>query len=396
MLPAFTNLAERVDRTWSECGYDHEKFSSVATESLEQAELPDFPALARALSAGLALPHQRRLDQSFGQPAITLYHDSRFVIEALCWHTGSPAIHQHSFSGAFRITTGRSVHSRFQFTEEERVCGPIAAGTLELLGVDVLDHHSVTSIQSGTGLIHSAFHLDNPSMTVIVRTHDYDEPEYTYLPPGIAFDPSLRSETLHKQLQLLDTMHSAAHPAYAECVTLAVGSSDIYDGMEVLIRAQNHSLQESLRQEFMALYRKRHGSQAEPIIRAVDEQRRRMQLISLRRSVTDGDGRYFLACLLNAFDLPSFRKLVTAHSTDGHAARTVVANGLRAMFGIGPVAEPLLELAAKAMLEAVPAAEFPAWAVPRSGRLEAGDAEILEQIYRKLEAHPLFRPVLRA
>jgi hypothetical protein len=396
MLPVFTNLAERVNRLWSECGYDHEKFPFLAAESLEHAELPAFTTLARALSAGLSLPRQRRLDQSFGQPALTLYHDDRFVIEALCWHTGSPSIHQHSFSGAFRIATGQSAHSRYRFTEKDRVDGAIAVGTLELVDVHVLDQNSVTCIQSGNDLVHSAFHLDNPSMTVIVRTHDYPDPEYTYLPPGIAFDPSARNETLHKRLQLLDTLYSVGHPSYAECVALALGSSGIYEGMEVLIRVQNHGLEESLRLEFMARYLERHGPVVEPVIRAVEEQRRRMQLISLRRSVTDGDGRYFLACLLNSFDHASFRKQVAVRTADDQGAYAAVATGLRSMFGMGTEAEPLLLLAGRAMLEAVATAEFPAWLASINGHLGAEDTNLLEQIYLKLNAHPLFRPVLGA
>ena len=48
------------------------------------------------------------------------------------------------------------------------------------------------------------------------------------------------------------------------------------------------------------------------------------------------------------------------------------------------------------MLEAVATAEFPAWLASVSGQLEAGDVSLLEQIYQRLGAHPLFRPVLRA
>lgn len=77
----------------------------------------DFGALARGVCEGGRLPPQRGHDQGFGQPAITLYSGERFLIEALCWHTGTPAIHHHAFSGAFRVMTGRSVHSRYSYSE---------------------------------------------------------------------------------------------------------------------------------------------------------------------------------------------------------------------------------------------------------------------------------------
>ena len=395
MLPVITNLTEQVDRRWAESGYDPEEFSSLAAQSLEQITPPDFTTLARALSGGLPLPRQRRLDQSFGQPALTLHYDDRFVIEALCWHTGSPAIHQHSFSGAFRVTTGRSVHSRYRFTEQYRLADTIAVGTLELLEVDVLDQTSVTRIQRGAALIHSAFHLDNPSMTVIVRTHDYDEPEYTYLPPSIAFDPSARNETLHKRLQLLDTLNSVGHPTYSECVELALGSSDIYEGMEVLMRVHRHGLEESVLQEFVAQYVKRHGSRVEPLIHAVEEQRRRSQLVSLRGSMRDSDGRYFLACLLNSFDGLSFVRQMATHNASDPKAHIAVAAGLRSLLGMGPEAEPLLRLASTALLGGVASEKFPTWlASTTSEHVDAENAELLEQFYRQLSTHPLLTPML--
>jgi hypothetical protein len=383
-----------VDRRWAESGYDPDKFSSLAAESLEQSALPDFTTLARALSEGLPLPRQRRLDQSFGQPALTLHHDDRFVIEALCWHTGSPGIHQHAFSGAFRVTTGRSVHSCYRFTKRHGLADNIMIGSLELLDVEILDQASVTRIQRGTALVHSAFHLDNPSMTVIVRTHDYNEPEYTYLPPGIAFDPSSRSETLHKRLQLLDTLRVVGHPAYAECVALAIGSADLYEGMEVLMRVHNHGLEEPVLQEFVAQYVKRHGPRVEPVVRAAEEQRRRSQLVSLRGSMKDGASRYFLACLLNSFDRASFARQMAAHSAEDWKPHDAVAVGLQKMFGLGAAAEPLLGLASTALLEGVALDEFPAWLVATSEDVGAENAEVFNQFYRQLTTHPLLAPVV--
>ncbi|MGH7868769.1 MAG: hypothetical protein ACREP9_14340, partial [Candidatus Dormibacteraceae bacterium] len=176
MVAIVESLTREIDGAWAKADYDKDRFSEIALRSLNQSLDLDFSALARLVSSGLELPQQRRLDQGFGQPALTLYHGERFVVEALCWHTGSPAIHQHAFSGAFRVATGRSVHARYSFTEHERLETRVSLGTLELKGVDLLDVGMVTEIPRGRGLIHSTFHLDNPSMTIIVRSHDEYEP----------------------------------------------------------------------------------------------------------------------------------------------------------------------------------------------------------------------------
>src|SRR5450759_3811245 len=179
MLPVISRIVEQVDRRWAEAGQRLDGFPELAAQALEDHEPPDLTELAEALSRGLTLPRQR-----------PLHHGERFVVEALCWHTGSPAIHQHSFCGAFRVMTGRSVHGRYRFTERERVAPGVAVGDLELVATEVLDRTSVTRIPAGASLIHSAFHLDNPSMTVIVRTHDSGDAEYTFLRPGVAYVPA--------------------------------------------------------------------------------------------------------------------------------------------------------------------------------------------------------------
>jgi hypothetical protein len=37
-------------------------------------------------------------------------------IEALFWVDGTTSIHQHSFSGAFQVLAGKSIHSRYRST----------------------------------------------------------------------------------------------------------------------------------------------------------------------------------------------------------------------------------------------------------------------------------------
>jgi len=393
MLPVISRIVEQVDRRWAEAGQRLDGFPELAAQALEDHEPPDLTELAEALSRGLTLPRQRRLDQSFGQPALTLHHGERFVVEALCWHTGSPAIHQHSFCGAFRVMTGRSVHGRYRFTERERVAPGVAVGDLELVATEVLDRTSVTRIPAGASLIHSAFHLDNPSMTVIVRTHDSGDPEYTYLPPGVAYEPAARSETLHKRLQLLDTLNAAGHPSYGECVELALHTTDVYEGMEVLLRVHNHGLPPTVLDDVTGRYVQRHGPSVRPLVDAVREQQRRSQLLALRATVRDPDVRYVLACLLNAFDRASFAGQLGIGSLGADAADAMAAC-LRQVLGMTVDAEPVLGVASMAMLEGLGADAFRGWVAEQAGAaLGEEQGELLENLYRQLRDNPLLTPL---
>jgi hypothetical protein len=64
----------------------------------------------------------------------------------------------------------------------------------------------VRQILSGDRFIHSLFHLDRPSVTMVVRTkHDSGtDPQYSYFPPGIAYDPFVADERLSRLVRFLD------------------------------------------------------------------------------------------------------------------------------------------------------------------------------------------------
>src|SRR5262245_58504895 len=78
-------------------------------------------------------------------------------------------------------------------------------GELTFQSAEVLVSNEVRTIVPGDRFIHSLFHLNCPSISVVVRTTlpaDYS-PQYEYLPPGIAIDPFYEPEPLMTQLRLL-------------------------------------------------------------------------------------------------------------------------------------------------------------------------------------------------
>ena len=394
MLTAVRALAADLDRAWRRAGYERDAFGELAADLLDRPLGLDVATLARGVCGGVELPRQRRLDQGFGQPAITLHHGERFVVEALCWHTGSPAIHQHAFTGAFRVVTGRSVHGRYSFTETGRVEPRLAFGDLRLDRVELLDDTVVTAIPFGARLVHSAFHLDDPSMTVVVRTHDEGGPEYSYLPPGVAFDPAARSPALHKRLQLLDTLHRSSPELYAECVHAAIDGGDLYDAMAAVMRAGGHALDGATFGSFVDHLVDRHGPPAEPLVPALAEERRRGALVRLRASLTDADDRHLVACLISFRDRASLLDQMVRYHGDPAEARRHLASGVAAVLRVPDKTRGLVALAVSAVVDDGPADAFPDWAARRSGPpLGADDSVLLAELYPKLLDHPLLLPL---
>jgi len=67
----------------------------------------------------VSLPEQQDIEGRFGNPPITMFSGARFYIDVYYWLDGTTAIHQHSFTGAFQVLLGSSIHSRYSFREDK-------------------------------------------------------------------------------------------------------------------------------------------------------------------------------------------------------------------------------------------------------------------------------------
>lgn len=392
MFPTIEILAKDIDAAWSGVDYAEENFCEIAAKHLNRTLDLDFATVALRICEGAVLPEQRRLDEGFGQPALTLYSGPRFLIEALCWHSGTPAIHQHAFSGAFRVLTGQSVHSRYSFIERDHL-GQLTLGELRLEGVELLDGNSIVEIPRGEGLIHSTFHLDSPTMTLVVRTHQTSGLEPTYLPPGVAYESSARSLSLHKRLQLLDTLNQTASAFYLDCVRAAIDHSDEYAGMAVVMRAGSHVDQST----FLALterLRERHGPKASLVVAALVEERRRSTIVRMRSAVTDKDSRFFLASLLSFSRQKELFHAMVQRYHDPVIARQHIVDGVAGLLGGDSDRQIVTATAADAILDGVPASLFPERAARLWQRtLNTQEVASLERFYGQILEHPLLAPL---
>jgi hypothetical protein len=94
---------------------------------------------------------------------------------------GVTSVHQHSFCGAFQVFLGSSIHSQFNF-EENQTINPTFHRQIILREVELLSEGDIRRIMPGSQYIHSLFHLDRPSATVIIRTYKTPDrqPQYEY------------------------------------------------------------------------------------------------------------------------------------------------------------------------------------------------------------------------
>src|SRR6266478_4907764 len=217
-MQAFAELGALIEHRWCDSNYDESVFPGLAAEALSEANLIeriDPWEIVRWVHSTPNLPEQMDLEARFGNPPITIFVGPRFYIDAYYWLDGTTSIHQHSFSGAFQVLLGGSVHSRYSFREDKIINEHFSAGELTLEEVQLLKLKDVRTIRAGRNFIHSLFHLDRPSATITIRTEHTPSAalQYDYRKPHFALDPFFRNPALIKKLQTIGLLLGMKHKA---------------------------------------------------------------------------------------------------------------------------------------------------------------------------------------
>jgi ribulose-5-phosphate 4-epimerase/fuculose-1-phosphate aldolase len=284
----------------------------------------DLKALTRSFLREDEQPFQTA--SGFGQPELVVFDDPRFYIQILFWLDGTTQIHQHEFSGAFHVLAGSSLHAEFAFANVRPVTAHFRLGDLQLTGTELLETGRTVPITSGGASIHSLFHLETPSVTVVVRTHSDPGtgPQFTYLPPHVAVDPFFSDALTTRRLQLLDVLDRTGAEDYAEVVRAMVASLDYERGFFTLQNCLVALQERGEWEETWDVFAKKHGPLAAYAAPTLEEIVWRDRLVNLRGSIEDADHRFFLALLLNVPRASDILSLVAARFP-GDPVTTVLA-----------------------------------------------------------------------
>lgn len=321
LLSRFTDLGHRIGAAWKARRREERVFPEIARRVLEETAIErhyTFESLALELAAADPLPAQNILDESFGQPPMTVFQGDGFNVELLFWIDGLVTIHQHGFSGAFSVFEGSSVHTRYRFTEKKRVNATVLFGDLQLESAELLSRGDVREIIAGRPLIHATFHLERPTVTLVVRTERDHEglPQYDYRPPSLAFDPFASRALLRKRLQFLRMLHRSRRESYWAAAASILASGDFLTAYFVL--EQGYTLTDAAekseaahdRDRLVALARAGHEDDVDALVPVLEAGAARRFLIGRRDAETDAEMRFFLALVLTVPDRRTLLDLV--------------------------------------------------------------------------------------
>ncbi len=115
-------------------------------------------------------PKQWSPDHPFGDSRFTLFYHENFIIELNIWQTEFTSVHEHAFSGAFRIIHGEALEVQYCFKVEESIAENIHLGSLKRDTVRLLNSGDQAKIVFGSDYIHNLIHLKNPTCTLIIRS----------------------------------------------------------------------------------------------------------------------------------------------------------------------------------------------------------------------------------
>lgn len=324
-LEKINELGISLEKLWRRSNYNENSFLDIAVETIRAINsLPHIDP--KKLVAGFCETLEGLKKSSFNFSDITfkLYEGMKFSIDFLLWMEGTTTIHQHSFTGAFTVYHGQSLHCIYDFKDRIKINSRFHEGTLKLEKSEILSPGDIREIPNSTCLIHSLFHLWSPSATIVIRTKkDIDAgPQFNYMKPYFAIAPELMdsitynlSRTLLKFIELdrglaLKALRSACtrlslDGIYAICSFLirkGVPGDDIINVIKSFDCTFSMKLEAVL----------------------IEEQKNR-QLINLRRTILNPEQRNILACLLN---LPDYKSIHEAIKTlnDSNDVNTIICN----------------------------------------------------------------------
>ncbi len=303
MISYFQNLGERIERAWLERNYDEEVFSLLAQEALEQdpptenVEVADIIDWVFAASHTFRQPHRAYL---FGEPPVMLFQSIRFYVEALFWLSGTTTIHEHSFSGAFAVLAGSSVHSHWRFVTERVINSRMLCGQLGRVHTEILHPGSMRPIHAGDRLIHQLFHLDLPSVTIVVRTYGERRhlPQYSYLLPGLAIDREDGDELRRRRLIFLDGMARGQIDGLQKYACRLIASCDLETLFYMFSTLSSQKVDQDLLEDLYGIARERHGDIVDLFRSVCDGERRTRVVTALRSKIHDPEARFLLALLM--------------------------------------------------------------------------------------------------
>jgi hypothetical protein len=330
-MKVINELGNHVEKLWRAKNYNEELFPAIAADALREFDVPSKLSIwdiATWTLDQIELPQQQDLGARFSDLPITIARFPRFHIDVYYWYDGATAIHQHSFCGAFQVFEGSSLHSNYEFLVEEKLNFFSEIGKINLKQVQLLKKGDVREIADGKRFIHSLFHLDQPSVTLIVRTirTPLSLPQFSYRKPNLAIDPYFEDANVVKKIQVAIMLIRMKRVDADEQIAELLKGSDLLVCYHILSAIRPHLTDNQLEKTFgvshsrftnlIGVVQETHGKSAETLPQIFAQELKGEEISGRRSLITDAEHRFFLALLLNLDEKEHILKMIAERFPD--------------------------------------------------------------------------------
>jgi hypothetical protein len=339
-MEVFQEIGAFVSQRWKASNYNERTFPAIASEALELWPPHRSATVWDVVKwAGVAdvLPRQDDLEAKFGNPPLTIYYGRGFSIQVLFWLHGVPSVHQHGFSGAFHVMLGSSIHSKWAFEATETIETRLVLGDVTFRDAEILRAGDSRPILAGAQMYHATFHLERPSVSVVVRTtrEEDKEPQYRLLPPSVAWADQSTIPTVTRQLQVLEMLLNCGRRAdFIELCLHILATKDAYTMFRILHSTLHRVEDEQEQHDLISAARRRHPRIIDPILRAIELEVVGRRIIALNKAIENEELKFFLALLRNIPTSIAIRQL-TAERYPSHDVIAKIIGWIRELSNTG-------------------------------------------------------------
>jgi hypothetical protein len=346
------------------------------------------------------LPRQFDPRSSFGNFALTVAAREGFHIDLLVWTDSTTAIHQHGFSGAFHVLQGSSLHTLWSFDEDRRWSERLRQGRLSVRSTEWLGVGSTRPILPGASMIHSLFHLEQPSMTIVVRTPSTASAAspLNYVRSGLAYHPHHETEQIAKTRQLLCMLWGSGNPQRMRWAQAALAEFDAHSAARIVLALASFASQGETK-TLIEIAARADAGFADLLQATLRNRERDHALVNLRGQTCSPRHRMLLALVLNLPDRTAIDQALRQIVPD-EAPAAWLWETLRSMHDTpGRLRDRpnLLGLALNDVSEEVLQLLLRGRSVDDISRTIATEAELVEDVRAlclTLSASPLLRPLV--
>lgn len=261
------------------------------------------------LAATKKLPEQEDVHASFGEPPITVVNREEFYIQVLFWRDGTTRVHQHAFSGAFGVLIGSSIHVEYTFETHTRASEGFRTGRLSHASTEYLQRGACRAILSGDQFIHSVFHLDAPTVSIVVRNHgDRDATTQLAYRPTIAVDTFATSQEHQRRVQLLALVCDEDEHTADAIVCSMIEQSSPAECYLLLEHLTKHRGRVGAVKRLISHAQEIHGEAAASFTESLRDAIREENIVARRKAIRAPSHRSILALLLT---VPNRLELLT-------------------------------------------------------------------------------------